>query len=109
MIIILNNDIVEHVKINAIKKEIWLNYFQDLWIKHSEILIQQQSNNEYTEPTTEEELDTALRKLKNNKVPDKDGLNSVLFMRIYSTKKHTIFLILFGMMSQPQEVGRKQL
>jgi hypothetical protein len=27
---ILNNDIVEHFKINPIKKETWLNYFQDL-------------------------------------------------------------------------------
>jgi hypothetical protein len=60
MIRILNNDIVEHVKINPIKEQTWLNYFQDLWSRQSEILIQQQPNNRYTEAITEEELDTAL-------------------------------------------------
>jgi hypothetical protein len=41
MIRILNNVIVEYVKINPIKKEIWLNYFHDPWSKQAEILIQQ--------------------------------------------------------------------
>jgi hypothetical protein len=37
MIRIPNNGTVEHVKINPIKRGTWLNYFQDLWSKESEI------------------------------------------------------------------------
>jgi hypothetical protein len=58
MIRILNNDIREQVEINPISKETWLNHFQHLWSKQSEMLIQQQSSNKYTETAS----DTALKK-----------------------------------------------
>jgi hypothetical protein len=38
IIITLNNGIVEHVKLNPIKLESWLDYFQDLWSEQSETL-----------------------------------------------------------------------
>jgi hypothetical protein len=70
---------VEHVKLNPIKLESWLDYFQDLWSKQSEKLRKKASSNDYTEPIVEEELDNVLKKLKNNKAPGEDGLNLDLF------------------------------
>jgi hypothetical protein len=75
----VNNDIVEHVKLNPIKLESWLEYFQDLRSEQSETLRKTGSSNDYTEPIVEEELDNVLKKLKNNKAPGEDGLNLDLF------------------------------
>jgi hypothetical protein len=75
----LNNDVVEHVKLNPIKLESWLDYFQDLLSEQLETLRKTGSSNGYTEPIVEEELDNVLRKLKNNKAPGEDGLNLDLF------------------------------
>jgi hypothetical protein len=39
----LKNDTREQVKINPIKKEPWLQYFQDLWTQKEDIFIDQQT------------------------------------------------------------------
>jgi hypothetical protein len=70
---------VEHVKLNPIKLESWLDYFQDLRSEQSETLRKKESSNNYTEPIDEEELDNILKKLKNNNAPGEDGLNLDLF------------------------------
>jgi hypothetical protein len=61
----LNNGIVEHVKLNKIKLESWLDYSQDLWSEQSETLRKKWSSNDYTEPVVEE-LHNVLKKIKNN-------------------------------------------
>jgi hypothetical protein len=54
---------VEHVKLNPIKLESWLDYFQNLWSEQSETLRKKGSSNDYTEPIVEEELDNVLKKV----------------------------------------------
>jgi hypothetical protein len=70
---------VEHVKLNPIKLESGLDYFQGLWSVQSETLRNIESSNNYTEPIVEEELDNILKKTKHNKAPGEDGLNLDLF------------------------------
>lgn len=74
IIIILNNDIQEQVKINPTSKEIWLNNFQHLQSKQSEMLIQKQVLQHVHKTAS----DTALKKKKWKKlyVSEEDGLNS---------------------------------
>jgi hypothetical protein len=55
---------VEHVKLNPIKLESWLDYFQDLRSEQSETLRKKGSSNNYTEPIVGEELDNVLKKTK---------------------------------------------
>jgi UDP-glucose 6-dehydrogenase len=56
-------------------------------------------------------MDTALRKTKNNKTLRTDEINSELLKYAGNSfdKRVLSFLVLFGILAQLQEVGRKQL
>jgi hypothetical protein len=56
-----------------------LRYFQGLWTQKEDIFINQQTNNDYTEPILEKELNSVLKGIKNHKTPGEDGLNGDLF------------------------------
>jgi hypothetical protein len=56
-----------------------LQYFQDLLTQKEDTFVNQQTNNNYTEPILEEELNSVLKRIKNHKTHGEDGLNGDIF------------------------------
>jgi hypothetical protein len=51
----------------------------------------EQTNNNYTEPILEEELNSVLKRIKNHKTPGEDGLNGDLFLNMLANYLITDF------------------